>query len=217
MVRPDQLSLPPQIELEPVKDTSPADPGGFLRLRRAQYRAHFAGQTSALFPYDRVERRAMDASIIVAHFKREGERWVYLRSALRPPLLGVEAGPSLWELPAGLIEPEEVSDDPARACAARETEEELGFRLPATAFTPLGPPVFPAPGMIAERQYFFEVEVEPSQRGEPQLDGSPLEQHGEIITAPVVRVLQWCRQGQIPDSKTELGLRRLVEACALRE
>ena len=64
-------------------------------------------------------RRAIDAVIIVAHFEREGQRWVYLRSALRPPFyfrdpkrspVAEAANGALWELPAGLIEPGEQND-----------------------------------------------------------------------------------------------------------
>jgi ADP-ribose pyrophosphatase len=75
----------------------------------------------------------------------------------------------------------------------------------------LGPVTFPAPGFVAEQHFFYEVEVAPEQRQEPSLDGSPLEQFGQVATLSVDAALAMCRRGEIQDSKTELGLRRLKE------
>ena len=104
----------PDLELELVEDLSPAIPAGFLRLIRRRLRVRYPdGEVSAPFVYDELDRRAIDAVVIAAHFRRDGQPWVYLRSAVRPPLRfrdparspggGRESG-SLWELPAGLIE-----------------------------------------------------------------------------------------------------------------
>jgi ADP-ribose pyrophosphatase len=113
----------------------------------------------------------------------------------------------LWELPAGLVEP---SEDPA-AAAAREIEEELGFVVSASAMQALGPWTFPAPGIIGERHVFFHVEVDPLARGTPSEDGSALERGAAILAIPIGEALEHARQGNIPDAKTELGLRRLAE------
>ena len=67
------------------------------------------------------------------------------------------------------------------------------------------------PGFCAERQFFFEVEVDPAARSEPSLDGSALERGGAIVALPLALALERCRSGDIADSKTELGLRRLAE------
>ena len=104
---------------------------GFVNVRRLSLRAHYPdGSESAPFPYDTATRRALDAVVICAVYTENGRPFVYLRSALRPPLAlrpreldAVES--SLWELPAGLIE----SHETAAEAGARETEEELGFRL----------------------------------------------------------------------------------------
>lgn len=209
----DRLDPPPAIELQELEDVSPAGPG-FLYLSRGRYRTRYNGRQSDEFSYDRVERAALDAAIMAVHFERDGTRYVYLRSALRPPLQGVHPGASLWELPAGLIEKDEAAaPDGPRRCAAREIQEELGFKLPVGSIRDLGSAVYPVPGMCAERQYFFEVEVNPEQRGEPELDGSPLEENGVVIAVRLSAALTWCQQGRLPDGKTELGLRRLAEVC----
>src|SRR5688572_22928822 len=112
---PGSLRLP-NIGLEVVEDLSPKGQTGFLRLVRRRYRAHYPdGSASEAFEYDEVDRRAIDAVVIVAHYRdRAGLLHVYLRSSLRPPVAMRDKARSplsdepshglLWELPAGLIE-----------------------------------------------------------------------------------------------------------------
>jgi ADP-ribose pyrophosphatase len=214
----------PVIALEQVADVSPSGPPGFLRLRRRRLVARYPdGSVSPEFVYDEVDRRAIDAVIIVAHFEREGAPWVYLRSALRPPLYFRDASRSpvsergtgaLWELPAGLIEPGEQSERGVVEAARRELAEELGFVIAASEFLPLGASTLPAVGFIAERHFFVQVAVRPEDRGEPTLDGSALERFGRVIALPLAQALDLCRAGRIEDAKTELGLRRLADVYA---
>lgn len=215
-----ELPEPPHISVELVRDLSPTEQRpGFLRLLRGEYRSVRNGKHSAPFEYDGVTRRSLDAAVIVAHFAWKGERRVYLRSSLRPPIASDRPGASgaLWELPAGLIEPDEVEGDGPSRCAARELEEELGFTVPVANLRSLGPAMYPVPGMINERQVFFEVEVDPRLRRAPSLDGSVLEDDAQVVTASLTASLNWCHQGLIPDLKTELGLRRLAERLTLSE
>jgi ADP-ribose pyrophosphatase len=223
---PSETPKFPDIELELVEDLSPADQHGFLRLVRRRYRAHYPdGTASEPFPYDSVERNAIDAVVIAAHFLLpSGERRVYLRSALRPPLTARDPAHTpdpedvrhaqLWELPAGLIEPGEQSVAGVARAAQRELLEELGFDVPLAALQPLGQATFPVPGFCAERQFFFEVAVDPSKRREPGLDGSALEHFGLVIDVRIEDALTACRNGRMPDGKTELALRRLAERFA---
>jgi ADP-ribose pyrophosphatase len=214
----------PHIGLEVVADVSPAAPPGFLRLRRRRLVAHYPdGSLSSEFIYDEVDRRAIDAVIIAAHFERGGRPWVYLRSAMRPPLSFRDPSRSpvpepgtgaLWELPAGLIEPGEQSESGVIEAARRELEEEAGFALEASRFRPLGRCVLPAPGLIAERHFFVSVAVDPGERGEPSLDGSALERFGRVIALPLAQGLLLCESGRIEDAKTELGLRRLADVLS---
>jgi ADP-ribose pyrophosphatase len=214
----------PRIELEIIEDVSPPAPAGFLRLIRRRYRAHYPdGTSSAPFVYDIVDRPALDAVVLVAHYlDPAGVRRVFLRSCLRPPVAGRDPSRSphpdrdpthghLWELPAGLVEPTEQSPSGLVHAAQRELSEELGFDVDAGAFQELGASVFPVPAMIAERLYFFEVTVDPSRRSEPSLDGSALELFGAVVALPVTEVLERCRRGIVMDGKTELAVRRLIE------
>jgi ADP-ribose pyrophosphatase len=214
----------PDVQLELIEDVSPPGPPGFMRLLRRRLVAHYPdGSVSPPFLYDEVDRRAIDAVIIAAHFLRGGQRWVYLRSAVRPPLhfrdparspLHEAHDGSLWELPAGLIEEGEQTPDGVREAGRRELAEELGFEVPAAALVALGPSSLPAAGFIAQRDFFVSVEVRPETRGEPSLDGSALERFGRVLALPLARALDLCRSGGIQDAKTELGLRRLAEAMA---
>ena len=225
----------PTIRLELIEDVSPQDSGGFLKLIRQRLRAHYPdGSSSEPFSYDSIDRRAIDAVVICAHFlskeqssteqsSKEG-RWVYLRSALRPPLFNraKTRGPyqvpeppgALWELPAGLVEERDQNPAGPALTAQRELFEEVGFQVPLETVRSLGPALLPAPGFVAEQHFYFQVEVDPATRVEPGLDGSPLEHFGQVIAIPLTEALEWCRRGTIQDAKTELGLRRLAEELA---
>lgn len=218
-----RLPKAPSVSLRLVQDQSPKAEPGFLRLvRRRLVAVDEHGQESAPFVYDEVDRKAIDAVVIVAYYKDSaGTPRVYLRSAARPPVLlrpverninpSYACADGLWELPAGLVEPDELSEEGVRRCAQRELAEELGFSVPLSDILPLGPSTFPCPGVVSERHYYFCVRVTPEDRREPTLDGSALEQLGAIIDVSLDDALNWCRDGQLEDAKTELGLRRLVE------
>jgi ADP-ribose pyrophosphatase len=210
------VALPPipKIDLRVVRDHS-ADAkatGGFLNLRRLELVARFPdGSESAPFPYDIATRAALDVVVIVPHFFADGERHVYLRTSLRPPLAfrpdPPATGGGAWELPAGLID---AGESPAEA-AARELEEEIGFRVEPSEMRPLGPTSYPVSGMCGESHAFFEVAVDPRVRGVPSEDGSPLEQGAAIASLPLAEAIEHCQSGAIRDLKTELALRRLAE------
>lgn len=204
------LPEPPKVELETVSETRFGE-GGFLSLRRAHLVTVTGGARSTTYPYDMVDRRAIDASVMLVHHVAGGRVWVWLRSSLRPPPAlrsdGVVLPAVHWELPAGLVEPGESP----RAAAAREIAEELGFEVAADALRDLGAPTFPAPAMIGELHYFFHVEVDPETRTEPGGDGSPVEAGAQILAIPYDEALAACRRGDIRDEKTELALRRLAD------
>lgn len=211
---PRPLPAPPAIRVSVVRDRSAEAraTGGFLDVRRLELVVrHPDGSQSAPFPYDVCARAALDAVIIAAHYVDAGVRHVYLRSCVRPPLALRPVPPShdgsLWELPAGLVEP---GEDPA-ACAARELGEELGFAAGAHDMKPLGEWMYPVPAMIGERHLFFHVEVDPRARTTPTEDGSVLERHAAIVAVPLEEALDHCRRGTLRDEKTELALRRLLE------
>lgn len=216
----------PNVRLEVLEDVSPKGPSGFLRLRRRRYRAHYPdGSASEPFEYDEVDRRAIDAAVMLAHYEdARGVPHVYLRSCLRPPIAMRDKARSplrdehdhggLWELPAGLVEPGEQTPEGVISTAQRELREELGFDVEQSALEPLGPSMFPSPGFVSERLFLFHVAVDPSERKAPELDGSPLERFGEVIAVPLADALGWCSSGAIEDMKTEIGLRRFADIVA---
>jgi ADP-ribose pyrophosphatase len=218
------LSLP-DLELELLEDISPAAPPGFLRLLRRRLRVRLSdGSESPPFVYDEIDRRAVDAVVLVAHFERDGQCWVYLRSALRPPLWfrnpesgrapAHERGP-LWELPAGLVEPEEAGELGVLRAGRRELLEELGFDADEADFRTLGPAGWPCPGVLGCKHYYLHIEVQPAARTQPGLGGSVLERFGRVLALPLSKALELCRSGEIADVQAELGLRRLAEIVAL--
>lgn len=192
---------------------------GFIRVRRLELVNHYDdGSASAPYPYDCAERSAMDAVGIVLHAE-DGR--VCLRSSIRPPL-ALRVGyalpipgsddPTLFEIPAGLVEADEHGEEGLRGCSARETMEEVGLEVAPDAFSRLGPAVYLTPGLIAEKLHFFHACVDPSGAVVPSLDGSPVEERARIEWVPLAEALAACRDGRIEDIKTELGLRRLAEA-----
>jgi ADP-ribose pyrophosphatase len=207
----------PPIHVELVEDRTPSQPPGFLRLRRRLLRNRYAdGSASDPYEYDSADRRATDAVVLVLH---TADDRVLLRTSLRPPLafraeLPVPADPVvdpvLWELPAGLVEPDEQGQEGLRRCCARETLEETGYVLDPSAFEPLGAPVFLSPGVLAERLYYFAARVEETARGIPTEDGTPVESGGTVRFFSLDEALAGCRAGEIGDVKSEVGLHRLA-------
>lgn len=223
------MALPPLPRIKLVLQAarrSDDDANAFLHVDRNVLRARFDdGEPSEPFTYDIVMRERLDAVVIAAHYVGEnGQRMVFLRSALRPPvaLRPREQWPTaehadlggLWELPAGLVEPDERSPEGLRRCAARELHEELGIEVEPDKLEPLGPSSFPAPGIIGERHFYFHVQVDPARRVVPPEDGSVLERGASICAVSIDEALELARAGMLEDAKTELGLRRLAEMKA---
>ncbi|MDQ3031345.1 MAG: NUDIX hydrolase [Myxococcota bacterium] len=218
-----QLDERPAVEIEIVRDESDTmrSSEGFVRVRRLVVRNRYGdGTTSAEYRYDCAERDAMDAVGILL-VDRQGR--VCLRSSIRPPLslrpgyslplASEESGdPTLFEIPAGLVEVDEKGEDGLCGCCARETLEEVGLVVAASAFTRLGPGVYLTPGLIAEKVHVFVAEVDSGAAGAPTMDGSPVEERAQIEWVPLADALEACRDGRIRDVKTEVALRRLEES-----
>jgi ADP-ribose pyrophosphatase len=215
--------LPPLPDVELIVEHDERMPDGYLHLRRTRMRARFPdGTVSEPFRYDSAERERLDAVVVAPHFRdASGRRCVLLRSALRPPaaLRPREVWPipekptlgELWEVPAGLVEPDERTEEGLRRCAARELFEETGAKLDVARVEPLGPSTFPSPGVIGERHFYFHAEIDPDSLVEPPEDGSVLERQAAIVALPLEVALELVRNGEIEDAKTEIALRRLAE------
>jgi ADP-ribose pyrophosphatase len=215
----------PMVEVRVEQDRS--DGGqGFLWRRSRLIRIVAGGVDLGTLVYDEVDRAALDAVVVVPYFDAPGLSdprtitWVVLRSAVRPPIALRDEARSpvpeseragLWEVPAGLVEATENSPLGIRQAAQRELREETGFSVPLDVLQELGCPSYPAPGVVAERHFYFSVRVDPSTTQEPSLDGSPLEAAGRVIALPLAAALESARVGELADGKTELALRRLAE------
>lgn len=212
MERTTKLPAPPAIT---CADVRPRPPGGrtFLDLLRVTASCVYpGGERSEPFLYDIVERRAPDAVVIVPTFRAEGTTWVVLRSAVRIPFSLRDPGlGNVWELPAGLVEGGESVEE----AGARELLEEAGARLEPGALRRLGPPVVPAPGIIAEIQHFVVADLDPDALVPPEEDGSPLERNAHLVAVPLEVALRDLGAHGLVDAKTELGLRRLADALTL--
>jgi len=214
-VTASRTALPelPKVELEIARESRIGE-GGFLVLRRAEITVVRQGERSQPVAYDFLDRRALDACVMVAHHEEHGRVYVWMRSSVRPPVALRPALPKhsgvLWEVPAGLIEPGEA---PA-AAAAREVGEELGFAVDAGELLQLGHGAFPAPGFVGEIHHYFSVAVDPGKRAEPEGDGSPIEEAAVVVAVPLEEALAACRRGEVPDSKTEIALRRFADVVA---
>lgn len=209
----------PVVRIEVVADRSARDQQGFLRLRRFVLRNLYSdGVRSAEYRYDLVEREAMDAVAIVLY---SPDNQICLRTALRPPLafrstyalpLVEPDQPVQWEIPAGLVEPDEHGEQGLRACAAREAQEEVGAHLEPDRFVPLGPAASLSPGVLAEKLYYLAAELDPSLLRPPGEDGTPVEERAWIAWVPIGEALAACDDGRIADLKTEVAIRRLARA-----
>lgn len=216
------MEKPPQIVL--VEDnvrTLPED--GFLHIKRSDVIFNYPnGDKSSPFTVDRIVRRMDDAVIIVAWYLENNELFVYLRSSIRPAIALKDYTKSqlpedqsvgnLWELPAGCIDTDEVGQEGVLLAAARETKEELGFIIKPNKFNLLGNRTFSSVGMSGERLYFVECNVKPSERGEPVEDGGPFEAFGKVVAINIIDALKAIDDGEIVDSHTEIGVRRLYES-----
>jgi ADP-ribose pyrophosphatase len=101
---------------------------------------------------------------------------------------------TLWEIPAGTLEPGEAIE----SAAVRELEEETGYRAghfeKLTAF-------YPSPGCIDEITHVFVARDLTPGPSRPEIDENL---HPETIA--LSQALAWVRDGTIQDAKTIIAL-----------
>ena len=99
-------------------------------------------------------------------------------------------GKTLWELPAGTLEPDEAPE----VCAAREVEEETGYR--AGTIAPLVE-FFASPGVLNERMHGF-LATDLVQTEQALDEGEQI----EAFAIPQWQVRDMLKDGHIEDGKT---------------
>jgi ADP-ribose pyrophosphatase len=104
------------------------------------------------------------------------------------------AGGWMVEAPAGTIDPGETPE----ACAARELEEETGWKAGRLRFLASW---YPSPGIFDETMHLFHAtELSPSKVA---LDE---DEHVEVLTVTRAEAADLVRSGRIQDGKTLLAL-----------
>lgn len=107
-------------------------------------------------------------------------------------------GRAMWELPGGIIEPNESSED----CAIRELEEETGHTVvgPVTELSTF----FPEPAFSDHRIDLFAAEVSEGERPLRQNDGD--RDVSSTCWRPLSETLEQMLRGDIASSWSVIGL-----------
>jgi ADP-ribose pyrophosphatase len=195
---------------------------GFLRVRRLMLRNTYAdGTRSEPYACDVVSRRRTDAVAVVLHDGGDGgSPRVLLRLCVRPPVtlrreLTVfheeRAHLLLAEIVAGVLEDTDDRPGGVEARAAIESEEEAGLSVDPAEVQRLGAPLFPSPGITDEKVHLRACRAPLERRGPARGDGSPMEHGGDVWLLPLREAIRLCREGTIPDMKTEVALLRLAD------
>jgi ADP-ribose diphosphatase len=104
------------------------------------------------------------------------------------------AGGTIWEIPAGVLEP---GEDP-RDCAVRELMEETGAR--ANKMKPLST-VFTTPGFTDERIHLFLATG--LEMGTPRLEN---DEQIEVVPTKMSEVIEMVQNGTVCDAKSVSAL-----------
>lgn len=103
-------------------------------------------------------------------------------------------GETLWELPAGTVEPGE----PLEECAKRELAEETGYT--AQKWTSLGF-LYASPGVLDEKLYLFVADGLTPGAMRPEAD-----EQLEPVIVDFAEAIRMCIAGEIKDAKTITAL-----------
>nr|ALS91710.1 NUDIX domain protein [uncultured bacterium] len=103
-------------------------------------------------------------------------------------------GETLWEVPAGTVEPGE----PLQACAERELAEETGYT--AAKWRSLGF-LYASPGVLDEKLHLFVAEELTPGTARPEPD-----EQLHPVTVRMDEAIRMCLSGEIKDAKTITSL-----------
>jgi ADP-ribose pyrophosphatase len=184
------------------------------------------GTVSKPYNCDVLSRRMIDAvAVVLWHKDDAGSVYVHYREATRPPVwlrrLKQDELPykdpapfdRIGEIVAGVLEEGDDGPDGVRRRGAIEAKEEAGYDVDVADVSYLGTEgIFPSPGVTDEKIYLCAARIDPAQRGVAEGDGSVLEEGTRMVTLPLREAIRACRDGRIPDAKTELGILRLADS-----
>lgn len=216
---------PVSIEVVDDQTASARCDEGFLKLRRLTVRTRYAdGSASRVYPCDVVSRPDPDAVVAVLYRRAGAKVEVFLKEGVRPPVYlrrakqmvrpDPDAPVALVEVVAGVLESGDAGDAGLARRAAAEAREEAGVDLPEGAFRTLGEGSFATPGTSDEKVFFCEAEVPAGavlSKGPLGGDGSAMEEGTRLVAMDLGDAIRRCRDGRIPDMKTEVALLRLAE------
>jgi len=210
--------------IEIVEDRTAADScqDGFLRLQRLMIRNCYSdGSVSADYPCDIVSRPFTDAVALCLYHRDGRQVKVVLKESPRAPiyfrklkdLVLEDPRPYLTiiELVAGLLESSDKGEQGLQKRAAQEAREEAGFTIAPENVAILGGETFASPGISDEKIYFCAAEVPGLQGGDTPGDGTAMEEYTVPVVLDLSAAIRMCRDGKIPDRKTEAGLLRLAD------
>jgi ADP-ribose pyrophosphatase len=103
-------------------------------------------------------------------------------------------GETLWEVPAGTLEP----DEPLQACAERELAEETGYV--AKTWRSLGY-LYASPGVLDEKLHLFVAKDLTPGPAKPEPD-----EQLQPVAVRLDEAIRMCLSGQIKDAKTVTAL-----------
>ena len=215
-------------EIEIVKNRLPqlADAPPFVKVERLILRHRYTdGTSSRPYHFDMVTlpHFADAVAVVVYHVDKKREIWVGVRESIRPSIYLRKLDPykkmldkkeylTYLEIVAGGIEHEDLKPGGIGidGRAALEVLEEAGFEVNASDMENLGGGVFSSPGSGKEKIHFRAVQVDPKKQKNPKGDGHPLEEAGHFMFMHIRELIEKCEKGDIEDSKTEIGARRLA-------
>ena len=197
----------------------------FLKLETLRVRNHYAdGTVSRDYHCDFVLAPGIDAVAVILYY-REAERvFVGVTECVRPacylrgqlPLVQPDARGyrTVTEIVAGRFEPLDAGEGGIDRRAAAEAREEAGFAVDPAAAIPLGQALFTSPGQSPEKVHFRAFEIDPAARQPAPGDGSPMELGHPMRFLELADAIRRCVGGDIEDTKTEIGFRRLADHLA---
>ena len=103
-------------------------------------------------------------------------------------------GATLWEIPAGTVEP----DEELEACAKRELAEETGYTAAKWTYRGF---LYASPGVLDEKLHLFIAENLTPGAMRPEAD-----EQIEPVTLELKEAIRMCLDGEIKDAKTIASL-----------